>query len=254
MRITLKDYKKMTKNIIKTAIDEGKTLNECIGDEVTSDWTDEQVKRLVEITNKSTYNSYHDQLDNKKFAFKVADFREISKGRQFKTADAHQETLLDFDIDQFELPILIEKAASHKLAQEIIDASIDNDGFFSFLEPSGEEYGYSAVKIARELDDEFEKFSSEILSKMKGIRAQSKAMDSVNQNMYKKKIAEKLLEKCANDAYAVMATINEGMKNYPHAKELYNNMKNIKETKNGGKLIKDQIQSGLKNLTTNQFE
>lgn len=254
MNISLKDYKKITADVIKTAVDKGLTLNECIMEKVSSDWTEDQVKRLIEITNKSAYNSYFDQLENKKFAFKVADYSDISKSTTFKKAEAVKDLFLDFESDQFELPLLIEKAASHKLSNEIIEASIKNDGFFSFMEPTGEEYGYTAVKIAKVLDNEFKKFSSEILSKMKSVKAQSKAMDSVNQNLYKKKIAERLLEKCANDPYTVMATINEGMKGYPHAKELYGNLKKIKETKSGGDIIKTQLQSGLKNLTTSQFD
>ena len=255
MKLTLKDYKRITKDVIEDAIKEKKKLNECIREQISSEWTEDQVKRLIEIVNKSTYNSYYDKLEDKRFSFELADFAEIRKGKSLKKAEQIiDETFLDFLSDGMEIPILIEKAASHRLADEIVQCSIDNEGFFSFMERDEElDYGYESVKVAKKLDEEFLKLSSEILSKINSNKKFNKAVTADSEKLFKKKIAFKILEKCANDAYAVINGVGEGMRAYPHAKELYNTLKEVKKSQTGGELLKKQLKDGLGVLNAKQF-
>lgn len=255
MKLTLKDYKRLTKEIVEGAVKNKKTLNDCVREKISSEWTEEQVKRLIEIVNKSTYNSYYDKLEDKRFAFELADFQEIKKGKDLKKAEhITDETFLDFISDGLELPMLIEKAASHRLADEIVQCSIENGGFFSFMErDESQDYGYESVKVANKLDEEFLKLSSEIISKINSNKNFNKAVTSVSEKAFKQKIALKILEKCASDAYTVMHGVSEGMKTYPHAKKLYEDLKEVEKTRNGGAIMKKQLKDGLGVLNANQF-
>ena len=205
MKIELEGYKERAKRIIQDAIEKNKDLNTAILAEVDERYTDEQIKRLVEIVNKSVYNSYYDKAEDKRFSFKLADFEEIKKKKTFIKV-AELKGSFDYRCEEESIREMIEKIASHPLLEEIKIASKSKNGFFCFSEKEGE-FGYEAEKVARKLDETFDELVEKISAKVSGGE-----LIGSEKEMIKKAVALSILGKQASGNIDLMMGVGQYMK------------------------------------------
>lgn len=232
MKFDLKFLKDKCSAVI-TRLVEGEEINKAIGEEVESDWNEEKVKRLIEMTNHSIYRGLVKKNNDEKIAFELAELPKVKKYIKFDLKPFEKKSMFNNDPKAVFLAKLsnIYYNKSEEDLEKIASASVDLFGENSMFcgVAFNIEYGYEHKKEAVDIQEHFEKNSSFILDKIKNIRTKIKGITSVSAvekpSMKKKAFLNEAAGEIFSSPYFIGTGVVPGIKRIRDVKNFSRNVR-----------------------------